>query len=763
MTERDRHAPIDIDVDADALLDCVEDAIIVVTDDLRFTYMNRVAREFLTTSAGVAPDAHPRDLDPLGAIHPDDLQHVLERLNDVVSGGPSHGSFRFRLREPEGAWRPVEAIWTDRRDSDRIGGVVVCFRNLTQEERLRSNLEAQIELDQHNRALRIELQERQRFLARLVRIQSSISRRAPLDDVLTAIIDGTTQLFGDVSIGLLLRDPADPTQLVLAASHGMSDEIRRQVASNSAGIGRTAFYEDRTVVIDDYLASETAVPGFVTQGVRTAMSAPIRSGGLTVGSLTIGSTWADTFTETEREMLEMLAEHAGTALLDVSSSESGRVALTDALTSLPSRNLFLERLGHAIIAARQLQRPLAVLFIDLDGFKAINDGRGHEAGDGVLKEIARRIETTIGARGTVARLRGDEFVVMLEACDASGAATIAGSVADAVKAPLLFGRHNLYVGATVGVAALDDSIRDADQLVRRADIAMYRGKREGGDQVLVFEPSMEHAVVANATLEGELRRSIRNQAIGAHFQPVVDLRTGSVVSVEALARWSSDTHGPVTPQRFIALAEQMHVVTELDLAVFRAACGPALELTDPASGLPVNLSVNLAPQHLEHRGVVEGLLSVAGELGFPATRLIVEITETEAMRDPSTVGLRIDELRRHGIRVAIDDFGTGYSSLAYLEQLPIDYVKIDRSFVFQIGDQARSRSLVEAMLRMVQSLGLTAVAEGVETPAQAHTLRTMGFELAQGFYFSRPVPATGLSDAMATIRTALDGLEPQPA
>ena len=177
----------------------------------------------------------------------------------------------------------------------------------------------------------------------------------------------------------------------------------------------------------------------------------------------------------------------------------------------------------------------------------------------------------------------------------------------------------------------------------------------------------------------------------------------------------------------------------------------------------MNLSVNLAPQHLEHRGVVEGLLSVAGELGFPATRLIVEITETEAMRDPSTVGLRIDELRRHGIRVAIDDFGTGYSSLAYLEQLPIDYVKIDRSFVFQIGDQARSRSLVEAMLRMVQSLGLTAVAEGVETPAQAHTLRTMGFELAQGFYFSRPVPATGLSDAMATIRTALDGLEPQPA
>src|SRR5690606_22643467 len=155
-----------------------EDAIIVVTDDLRFTYMNRVAREFLTTSAGVAPDAHPRDLDPLGAIHPDDLQHVLERLNDVVSGGPSHGSFRFRLREPDGAWRPVEAIWTDRRDSDRIGGVVACFRNLTQEERLRSNLEAQIELDQHHRALRIELQERQRFLARLVRIQSSISRRA---------------------------------------------------------------------------------------------------------------------------------------------------------------------------------------------------------------------------------------------------------------------------------------------------------------------------------------------------------------------------------------------------------------------------------------------------------------------------------------------------------------------------------------------------------------------------------------------------------
>jgi diguanylate cyclase (GGDEF)-like protein len=586
-----------------------------------------------------------------------------------------------------------------------------------------------------------------------VRIQSSISRRAPLDDVLVAIVDGTTQLFGETVVCLRLRDPSDPSRLVLVASHGVHDRDLPQFSSSSSdfGIGGQAYRENRSVVVENYADTPNPTQALIDQGLQAAMAVPVRSDGVTVGSLSIGTLWPQTFSDTEREMLEILAEHAGIALLDASSRESVRLALTDHLTGLPNRRLFLDRLTQGIEHARRDHQPLAVLFIDLDGFKAINDGRGHAAGDGVLKEVARRIERTIEPRDSAARLGGDEFVVMLEQSDLARAATIADGIARAIKAPLRFGRRRFYVGATIGVAMIDGQHVDSEELLRQADIAMYRGKREGRNKVVIFEPSMEQAVVARAELEAELRRGIRSRAIYAVFQPVVDLRTGVVTSVEALARWTSATQGPIAPTRFVELAEQMNMVAELDLAMIESSCRLIRDVVDPITQRPVSLSVNLSPQHLDHLDVVEGLLAVLHDEDFPPTRLIVEVTETEAMRDPAGVGNRIGQLREHGIRVAIDDFGTGYSSLAYLEQFPIDYVKIDRRFVEQIEESDRSRSLVESMSRMVHSLGLTAVAEGVETLEQAQTLREMGFELAQGYYFARPVAADELTEAIAKI------------
>jgi EAL domain-containing protein (putative c-di-GMP-specific phosphodiesterase class I) len=218
-----------------------------------------------------------------------------------------------------------------------------------------------------------------------------------------------------------------------------------------------------------------------------------------------------------------------------------------------------------------------------------------------------------------------------------------------------------------------------------------------------------------------------------------------------LARWTSLTQGPIAPDRFVELAEQMNMVTELDLAIIEAACVAIRDVVDPLTQQPISLSVNLSPQHLDHVDVVDGLLGVLRDRDFPSTRLIVEVTETEAMRDPVAVGHRIRQLRESGIRVAIDDFGTGYSSLAYLEQFPIDYVKIDQRFVAQLEDSARTRNLVAAMSRMVHSLGLTAVAEGVETVEQAQTLLAMGFELAQGYFFARPVPADELKAAIDAV------------
>ena len=738
------------DFDARTLLDCVDDVIVVVDDKFQFTYANSAARAFL--GPAIISTADHAGTGSLDVVHPDDIQHVAERFAEIVGDDNGRGTLRLRVREGEG-WRPVEAVLTNRRDVPGINGVVVCFRNLTQEERLRSNLEIQLQLDQHNRALRNELQDRQRFLSRLVRIQSSISRRAPLDDVLVAIVDGTTQLFGETVVCLRLRDPSDPSRLVLVASHGVHDRDLPQFSSSSSdfGIGGQAYRENRSVVVENYADTPNPTQALIDQGLQAAMAVPVRSDGVTVGSLSIGTLWPQTFSDTEREMLEILAEHAGIALLDASSRESVRLALTDHLTGLPNRRLFLDRLTQGIEHARRDHQPLAVLFIDLDGFKAINDGRGHAAGDGVLKEVARRIERTIEPRDSAARLGGDEFVVMLEQSDLARAATIADGIARAIKAPLRFGRRRFYVGATIGVAMIDGQHVDSEELLRQADIAMYRGKREGRNKVVIFEPSMEQAVVARAELEAELRRGIRSRAIYAVFQPVVDLRTGVVTSVEALARWTSATQGPIAPTRFVELAEQMNMVAELDLAMIESSCRLIRDVVDPITQRPVSLSVNLSPQHLDHLDVVEGLLAVLHDEDFPPTRLIVEVTETEAMRDPAGVGNRIGQLREHGIRVAIDDFGTGYSSLAYLEQFPIDYVKIDRRFVEQIEESDRSRSLVESMSRMVHSLGLTAVAEGVETLEQAQTLREMGFELAQGYYFARPVAADELTEAIAKI------------
>jgi diguanylate cyclase (GGDEF)-like protein/PAS domain S-box-containing protein len=732
--------------DARALLDCVEDVIVVVDENFHFTYANHAARAFLGPDI-IATADHGGSVS-LDVVHPDDVEHVIERFAEIAGDDDGRGALRMRVREGDG-WRPVEAILTNRRDMPGINGVVACFRNLTQEERLRSNLEIQLQLDLHNRALRNELQERQRFLSRLVRIQSSIARRAPLDDVLVAIVDGAAQLLGDIVVGLRLRDPFDPSRLVLVASHGIDDDLLAQLSEcDDVGIGNQAYRENCSIVVDNYADLKDPIPAFVTHGLRAAMAVPVRSDGVAVGSLAIGTMWSQTYSDTEREMLEILAEHAGIAILDANSREIVRIALMDSLTGLPNRRLFLERLTQAIELCQHNRRPLAVLFIDLDGFKAVNDGRGHAAGDEVLIEIAKRIEKTIDSPDSAARLGGDEFVVMLEDCDLSRAATTADAISTAIRAPLRFGRRSFYVGATIGVATIDGEYVDAEGMLRQADIAMYRGKRDGRNKVVIFEPSMERAVIARAELEGELRGGIRSGGIHAVFQPVVDLQTGAVMSVEALARWTSVTQGPIAPTRFVELAEQMNMVAELDHAMIKSSCRAIRDIVDPISKRPVGLSVNLSPQYLDQIDVVDELLDVLRAEDFPPTRLIVEVTETEAMRDPVAVGIRIRQLREHGIRVAIDDFGTGYSSLAYLEQFPIDYVKIDQRFVEQIEDSARTRSLVESMSQMVHSLNLTAVAEGVETLEQAQTLRAMGFELAQGYFFARPIPADELMAAI---------------
>lgn len=735
-------------IDPRRLLDCVEDAILVLDEQLHVLFANAAVASFM----GGEADTVSVDFDPLGAIHPDDIEGAFPQFLEAVGNRSGRTLIRLRVRDGDG-WRPVEAVITNFLDDPTVRGLVVCFRNLAQEEQLRRSLDAQLELGKRNQALQAQLRERQHFLSRLVRIQSSISRRAPLIDVLNAVAEGAHNLLGDSLAIVRLVSDADPTLLELAACHGLRSEVAVQQPTIAAesGLGGTAFLSNEIVVLDDHQAFVEQNPVLATAGFVAGIAVPIRHGLEPVGCLTVCSVNAmRTYSQTEQEMLLALAEHASIALLDAHTVESVREALTDPLTGLPSRRLLIERLENSIDRCRANGGPLAVLFVDLDGFKAVNDSRGHAAGDALLIEIGKRLEASAREHDTVARFGGDEFIVVLEDADATAASAFASRMVDQIQQGVKVEGRSIFVGVTIGVdIAGPDDDRGAEAMVRRADIAMYRGKADERGGVVFFESTMEEAVVARAELESELRNAIRVGAIGVAFQPVVTMSTGVVHGVEALARWTSVVQGPIAPDRFIAIADRIGMVNELDRMVLRQACEAMPVIDAMSTGEPILLHVNLAAHHLDSADLVEGIVAVLESTGFPAQRLVVEITETAAMRDPLGVTDRLAQLKRLGVRVAIDDFGTGYSSLAYLERYPVDVLKIDRSFVAGLNAEPRSRHLTESMIQLAHSLGLTVVAEGIEETGQAEALQQLGTDFAQGYHFARPMDLQGLLEFLA--------------
>ncbi len=711
------------------LLDCVTDAIIVLDATMTLTYANAAAQRFLEGRVGENSDGPAMAIkDPASYVHPDDVHDALEAFGRVLSGERDEEVFRVRMSLPSLTW-PVELTAINHLGEPGIDGVVLCFRDLTHEDQLRTSLDRQRELDRHNRALRSQLQERQLFLRRLVRIQSSISQRAPLDDVLQAVVDGAAQLFGDVSVVLRLNDPADDHQLATVAHHGTLPLIgtsRALAGANEA-----------------------------THGEMTAM---IRSEDRLVGELTVGAATIREFDSTEHEMLDVLAEHAGIALRDAGNRETVRLALTDQLTGLPNRRLLIDRLENSLRRCRSTGRPVAALFIDLDGFKAVNDSRGHAAGDAVLTRTAERILDVVGPEQVAARLGGDEFVVVLEDSDRAQTLAIAEAISERLRAPVTLDGRNFYIGATIGVAMVETGHIDAEHVLRRADIAMYHGKRNEHGQVTFFEPVMEETVVERTELESQLRMALESDGIEVAYQPILDLRNGTVPCVEALARWTSPTQGEVPPDRFVALAEQMNLVAALDQQVLAKACRHVRDIIVDSDELL--LAVNVSPQHLDSADVVESILGVLEAERFDPRRLIVEVTESTAMRDPIAAVERFAQLRAAGVRISLDDFGTGHSSLAQLEQFPLDSVKVDRSFVTSVESSPMRREFLRSISGLVRSLAMQGVVEGVEEADQVPVLRSIDVQFVQGYYFARPVPGDELVEAIALASERCRSSEP---
>ncbi len=417
-----------------------------------------------------------------------------------------------------------------------------------------------------------------------------------------------------------------------------------------------------------------------------------------------------------------------------------RRALHDPLTELPNRLLFDDRIATAVARARRESRPMAVLFVDLDRFKVVNDGLGHAAGDRVLLEVGRRIRSALRREDTVARFGGDEFTVLLEELGSrQEAIDVVERLLEALDRPFRVAGQEFRLSASVGVAIGPVPDAGPGELVRRADVAMYRAKEQGGTAYHVFDPDTDLEQTRRFEREGELRRALEKDELTLFYQPIVSLPSGRIVGVEPLARWLHPGRGLVMPTEFIPLAEETGLIVPLGHRLLERACAD-LRAWDAAVERRLSLHVNLSSPQLDEPGLLPALADVLEEAEIDADRLHFEVTERLAMERPE----RIEGLKSLGVRVSVDDFGTGYSSLSYLKRLRADSLKIDRSFVHGLAQDPRDDAIVRTILTLGETLELTVIAEGVETEAQLERLRELGCELAQGFYFARPVPAAEL-------------------
>jgi diguanylate cyclase (GGDEF)-like protein/PAS domain S-box-containing protein len=418
-------------------------------------------------------------------------------------------------------------------------------------------------------------------------------------------------------------------------------------------------------------------------------------------------------------------------------------AFHDPVTGLANRALFAERVRHAVARTRREQNGLAVLFIDLDDFKTINDSLGHAAGDQVLRAVAMRLSDSIRASDTAARFGGDEFAVLLEGVEsAQEAADTAERVLEALAEPLTLEHKELVIRSSMGISVVEgEAAGDADEMIRNADAAMYIAKRDGKGGYRLFEPAMHEGVLARLELRADLQRAIASDQLELHYQPVARLDDGRVSGVEALLRWRHPERGLVPPDQFIPFAEEMGLIVPIGRWVLREGCRQASALQDllPVDP-PLTMAVNLSVKQLQHSDIVGDVRDALEDSGLDPACLTLEITETVMMTDTDLAVQRLRELKELGVRLAMDDFGTGYSSLSYLSKFPVDILKMDRSFL-RADASPETAGLATAVVSLGETLDLEVVAEGIELPEQWNTLRDLGCDLGQGFYFARPMDA----------------------
>jgi len=436
-----------------------------------------------------------------------------------------------------------------------------------------------------------------------------------------------------------------------------------------------------------------------------------------------------------------------------SEAQAHHIAYHDALTGLGNRVLFRQQLNEALEHVCRSGGSLALLFVDLDGFKSINDTLGHSIGDALLKSIADRLREGVRGRDVVARLGGDEFAVVHVANDRTkGAAALAGRLIELIGRPCLVRGHQLVVGASIGIAVAAAENIDPEVLLRSADLAMYRAKGDGRGVYRFFEPEMDACAQARRLLEVELRQAVQEHAFELFYQPLVNLEASRVSGFEALLRWRHPRRGFVSPGEFVPLAEEIGLIVPLGEWVLRQACAEAVNWPEDKT-----VAVNLSPVQFKYDGLVKSVQDALADSGLPASRLELEITESVLLSKTHANLAILNQLREFGVRISLDDFGTGYSSLSYLRSFRFDKIKVDQSFIRDLSAISDSATIVRAIADIGVSFGIATLAEGVETEDQLKCLKQEGYTEVQGYLFGRPTPSSEIQSVIAS------GVKTKPA
>ncbi len=605
-----------------------------------------------------------------------------------------------------------------------------------------------------------DLEERRALLAHLLAIQHSIAERIPTEEIFDAVATGARALMGGTdAVGVRLVLPGDPTMSELVALAGADRADFDRLRPVTVGVSGRAILEQRLVVAPHYGDDDAGDPRLAAVGLQAAMAAPVFQDGNVAGALVVSTREHDrSFSKHEQDVLLLFAEHVSLALNDDAARRAMAQALDDAvhrathdqLTGLPNRTLVLDRLEGALARASRSGLPVTVFFVDLDRFKLVNDFLGHQRGDRVLIKVGARLHACVRPTDTVGRLSGDEFVVLCEGLDAVEADEVAARMAQAIAAPMDINGHDTRVTASIGIArGFEAAI--AEHVLGDADVALYLAKERGRARVEHFDQTLRDRMQHRLRIEQALRAALPAGELVLHYQPTIWSPTGAVIGIEALVRWNHPERGLVYPGEFIEVAEETGLIVPIGAWVLDKACADAVRWQTEVPGLAeVSLAVNLSARQLADPGLAATVHEALDASGLQADQLWLELTESTLMDDTSAALATLDALRARGIRLAIDDFGTGYSSLSYLRRFRVDALKIDRSFIDGVAENTEDRAIVRAVLRMAEALGLTAVAEGVETAEQDEALAALGCRLCQGFLYARPAPlAALLADAAA--------------